>query len=152
MKIPMSWLSDYTDISGITPAEYNHALTMTGSKVEGIENAGENLQNVVTGKILEITQHPDADKLVVCQINVGDKTLQIVTGAPNVKVGQTVPVALDGALLPDGTKIKTGKLRGVESCGMLCSYEELGMTEADFPDAEYGLLILDDALPAGMNI
>ncbi len=152
MKIPMSWLSDYTDIAGITPAEYNHALTMTGSKVEGIENAGENLINVVTGKILEITQHPDADKLVVCQINVGDKTLQIVTGAPNVKVGQTVPVALDGALLPDGTKIKTGKLRGVESAGMLCSYEELGMTEADFPDAEYGILILDDALPAGMDI
>ncbi len=152
MKIPMSWLSDYTDISGITPQEYNHALTMTGSKVEGIENAGENLLNVVTGKILEIAPHPDADKLVVCQINVGDKTLQIVTGAPNVKVGQTVPVALDGALLPDGTKIKTGKLRGVESAGMLCSYEELGMTEADFPDAEYGILILDDSLPAGMDI
>ncbi len=152
MKIPMSWLSDYTDITGITPQEYNHALTMTGSKVEGIENAGENLLNVVTGKILEITPHPDADKLVVCQINVGDKTLQIVTGAPNVKVGQTVPVALDGALLPDGTKIKTGKLRGVESAGMLCSYEELGMTEADFPDAEYGILILDDSLPAGMDI
>ncbi len=152
MKIPMSWLNDYTDIAGITPAEYNHALTMTGSKVEGIENAGENLQNVVTGKILEITQHPDADKLVVCQIDVGDKTLQIVTGAPNVKVGQTVPVALDGALLPDGTKIKTGKLRGVESCGMLCSYEELGMTEADFPDAEYGILILEDGLPLGQDI
>ncbi len=152
MKIPMTWLNDYTDISGISPAEYNHALTMTGSKVEGIENAGENLLNVVTGKILEITQHPDADKLVVCQIDVGDKTLQIVTGAPNVKVGQTVPVALDGALLPDGTKIKTGKLRGVESCGMLCSYEELGMTEVDFPDAEYGILILEDGLPLGQDI
>ena len=152
MKIPMSWLNDYTDVNGITPLEYNHAMTMTGSKVEGIENPGENLLNVVTGKILEITQHPDADKLVVCQINVGDKTLQIVTGAPNVKVGQTVPVALDGALLPDGTKIKTGKLRGVESAGMLCSYEELGMSEVDFPDAEYGILILDDALPAGMDI
>ncbi len=152
MKIPMSWLNDYTDVNGITPLEYNHALTMTGSKVEGIENPGENLLHVVTGKILEIAPHPDADKLVVCQINVGDKTLQIVTGAPNVKVGQTVPVALDGALLPDGTKIKTGKLRGVESAGMLCSYEELGMTEADFPDAEYGILILDDALPAGMDI
>ncbi len=152
MKIPMSWLNDYTDISGISPAEYNHALTMTGSKVEGIENAGDNLINVVTGKILEIAQHPDADKLVVCKIDVGSETLQIVTGAPNVKVGQTVPVALNGALLPDGTKIKTGKLRGVESAGMLCSYEELGMTEADFPDAEYGILILDDSLPAGMDI
>ncbi|MBE7022236.1 MAG: phenylalanine--tRNA ligase subunit beta [Ruminococcaceae bacterium] len=152
MKIPMSWLSDYTDISGITPAEYNHRMTMTGSKVEGIENQGENLQNVVTGKILEIEKHPDADKLVVCKIDVGEKTLQIVTGAPNVKPGQTVPVALDGALLPDGTKIKTGKLRGVESAGMLCSYEELGMTEADFPDAEYGILILEDGLPLGQDI
>lgn len=152
MKIPMSWLNDYTDINGITPLEYNHAMTMTGSKVEGIENPGENLLNVVTGKILEITPHPDADKLVVCRIDVGEKTLQIVTGAPNVKVGQTVPVALDGALLPDGTRIKTGKLRGVESAGMLCSYEELGMSEADFPDAEYGILILEDSLPAGMDI
>ncbi len=152
MKIPMSWLSDYTDISGITPAEYNHAMTMTGSKVEGIENAGDNLKNVVVGKILDIAPHPDADKLVVCKIDVGKEQLQIVTGAPNVKPGQTVPVALDGALLPDGTKIKTGKLRGVESAGMLCSYEELGMTEADFPDAEYGILILDDTLPAGMDI
>lgn len=152
MKIPMSWLSDYTDISGITPAEYNHAMTMTGSKVEGIENAGDNLKNVVVGKILDIAPHPDADKLVVCKIDVGKEQLQIVTGAPNVKPGQTVPVALDGALLPDGTKIKTGKLRGVESAGMLCSYEELGMTEADFPDAEYGILILDDTLLAGMDI
>ena len=152
MKIPMSWLNDYTDVNDITPAEYNHRMTMTGSKVEGIENQGENLVNVVTGKILEITKHPDADKLVVCQIDVGEKTLQIVTGAPNVKPGQTVPVALDGALLPDGTKIKTGKLRGVESAGMLCSYEELGMTEQDFPDAEYGILILEDGLPLGMDI
>ncbi|MBR6728707.1 MAG: phenylalanine--tRNA ligase subunit beta, partial [Clostridia bacterium] len=151
MKIPMSWLNDYTDVTGITPEEYNHRMTMTGSKVEGIENPGENLLNVVTGKITDITPHPDADKLVVCQVNVGDKTLQIVTGAPNVKPGQTVPVALDGALLPDGTKIKTGKLRGVESTGMLCSYEELGMTEQDFPDAEYGILILDDSLPAGLD-
>ncbi|MBE7035370.1 MAG: phenylalanine--tRNA ligase subunit beta [Ruminococcaceae bacterium] len=152
MKIPMSWLSDYTDISGITPEAYNHAMTMTGSKVEGISNAGDKLVNVVVGKIVDITPHPDADKLVVCQINVGEKTLQIVTGAPNVKPGQTVPVALDGALLPDGTKIKTGKLRGVESAGMLCSHNELGFTDEDFPDAEYGILILDDSLPAGMDI
>ncbi|MBE7048392.1 MAG: phenylalanine--tRNA ligase subunit beta [Ruminococcaceae bacterium] len=152
MKIPMSWLSDYTDMTGITPEAYNHAMTMSGSKVEGIENLGDNLLNVVVGKIKDITPHPDADKLVVCQIDVGKEQLQIVTGAPNVKVGQTVPVALNGALLPDGTKIKTGKLRGVESAGMLCSYEELGMSESDFPDAEYGILILDDGLPAGMDI
>ena len=152
MKLPMSWLNDYTDITGITPIEYNHAMTMTGSKVEGVENPGENLLNVVVGKIEEITPHPDADKLVVCRVNVGEKTLQIVTGAPNVKPGQTVPVALDGAVLPNGTKIKTGKLRGVESAGMLCSYEELGMDEHDFPDAEYGILILDDDLKPGTDI
>ncbi|MGN1059738.1 MAG: phenylalanine--tRNA ligase subunit beta, partial [Clostridia bacterium] len=152
MKIPMSWLSDYTDMTGITPEAYNHAMTMTGSKVESIENPGESLLNVVVGKIKDITPHPDADKLVICRVDTGDRELQIVTGAPNVKPGQTVPVALDGALLPDGTKIKTGKLRGVESAGMLCSYEELGLSAHDFPDAEYGILILDDSLPAGMDI
>jgi len=153
MKIPMSWLSDYTDISGITPAEYNHRMTMTGSKVEGIENQGENLVNVVTGKILEITKHPDADKLVICQIDVGEKTLQIVTGAPNVKVGQTVPVALDGANLPGGIKIKRGKLRGVESNGMLCSLAELNLTTNDFPYAiKDGIFIIEEECTVGQDI
>ena len=152
MKLPLSWLSDYTDMSGITPEEYNHALTMSGSKVEGIENIGDKIQNIVTGKILSVEKHPDADKLKVCMLDVGTETLQIVTGADNVKPGQTVPVAKDGALLPDGTKIKKGKLRGVESNGMLCSYEEIGMTQEDFPDAEYGILILEDGLPLGKDI
>ena len=152
MKLPLSWLSDYTDMSGITPEEYNHALTMSGSKVEGIENIGDKIQNIVTGKILSVEKHPDADKLKVCMLDVGTETLQIVTGADNVKPGQTVPVAKDGALLPDGTKIKKGKLRGVESNGMLCSYEEIGMTKEDFPDAEYGILILEDGLPLGKDI
>ena len=152
MKLPLSWLSDYTDMSGITPAEYNHALTMSGSKVEGIENIGDKIQNIVTGKILSVEKHPDADKLKICMLDVGTETLQIVTGADNVKPGQTVPVAKDGALLPDGTKIKKGKLRGVESNGMLCSYEEIGMTQEDFPDAEYGILILEDGLPLGKDI
>ncbi len=152
MKLPLSWLSDYTDMSGITPQEYNHALTMSGSKVEGIENIGDKIQNIVTGKILSVEKHPDADKLKVCMLDVGEEVLQIVTGADNVKPGQTVPVAKDGALLPDGTKIKKGKLRGVESNGMLCSYEEIGMTQEDFPDAEYGILILEDGLPLGKDI
>ena len=152
MKLPLSWLSDYTDMSGITPDEYNHALTMSGSKVEGIENIGDKIQNIVTGKILSVEKHPDADKLKVCMLDVGDETLQIVTGADNVAPGQTVPVAKDGALLPDGTRIKKGKLRGVESNGMLCSYEEIGMTKEDFPDAEYGILILEDGLPLGKDI
>ncbi len=152
MKLPLSWLSDYTDMTGITPEQYNHALTMSGSKVEGIENIGDKIQNIVTGKILSVEKHPDADKLKVCMLDVGTETLQIVTGADNVKPGQTVPVAKDGALLPDGTKIKKGKLRGVESNGMLCSYEEIGMTQEDFPDAEYGILILEDGLPLGKDI
>lgn len=152
MKLPLSWLSDYTDMTGITPEEYNHALTMSGSKVEGIENIGDKIQNIVTGKILSVEKHPDADKLKVCMLDVGTETLQIVTGADNVAPGQTVPVAKDGALLPDGTKIKKGKLRGVESNGMLCSYEEIGMTKEDFPDAEYGILILEDGLPLGKDI
>ncbi len=152
MKLPLSWLSDYTDMSGITPEMYNHALTMSGSKVEGIENVGDEIENVVTGKILSVEKHPDADKLKICQLDVGNETIQIVTGADNVKPGQTVPVALSGAHLPGGVKIKKGKLRGVESNGMLCSYEEIGMTKEDFPDAEYGILILEDGLPLGKDI
>ncbi len=152
MKLPLSWLSDYTDMTGITPEMYNHALTMSGSKVEGIENIGDEIQNVVTGKLLSVEKHPDADKLKICMVDVGTETIQIVTGADNVKPGQTVPVAKDGALLPGGTKIKKGKLRGIESNGMLCSYEEIGMTKEDFPDAEYGILILEDGLPLGKDI
>ena len=93
MKVPMSWFSDYTDMTGITPKEYAHAVTMTGSKVEGIENTGAEIDNVVTGKILEIKPHENSDHMVICQVDVGNEKLQIVTGAPNVKVGQIVPVA-----------------------------------------------------------
>ena len=152
MKIPMSWLNDYTDVSGISPEEYNHALTMTGSKVEGVENIGDEVQNVVTAKILSVEQHPDADKLKICQVDTGSEKIQIITGADNVKPGQIVPVALDGAILPGGVKIKKGKLRGLPSDGMMCSYEEIGMTKEDFPDAEYGILILDENLPLGKDI
>ena len=152
MKLPLSWLSDYLDMTGITPEQYNHAMTMSGSKVEGIENLGDEIENVVTGKILSVEKHPDADKLKICQVDVGSETIQIVTGADNVKPGQTVPVAKDGARLPGGKKIKKGKLRGVVSNGMMCSYEEIGMTKEDFPDAEYGILILEDGLPLGKDI
>ena len=152
MKIPMSWLNDYTDVSGISPEEYNHALTMTGSKVEGVENIGDEVQNVVTAKILSVEPHPDADKLKICQVDTGSEKIQIITGADNVKPGQIVPVALDGAILPGGVKIKKGKLRGLPSDGMMCSYEEIGMTKEDFPDAEYGILILDENLPLGKDI
>ena len=153
MKIPMSWFGDYTDISGISPKEYNEAITMTGSKVETIENMGENIKNVVTGKILEVTEHPDSDHMVICKVDVGDEVLQIVTGAPNVKVGQIVPVAKNDSYLPGGIHIKTGKLRGVESYGMLCSHEELGLTEQDLSwEPEYGILILPEDTKIGMDI
>jgi len=153
MKVPMSWFEDYTDMSGITPKEYAHALTMSGSMVEGIENLGEEIQNVVTGKILEIAPHQDSDHLVICQVDVGEGVIQIVTGAPNVKVGQIVPVAKHQSKLPGGVVIKKGKLRGVESNGMLCSHDELGITEAELGyTPEYGILVLPEDTEIGMDI
>ena len=154
MKVPMSWFNDYTDISGITPKEYAHALTMTGSKVEGIENMGKDIENVVTGRILTCEDHPDSDHLHVCTVDAGvGEVLQIVCGAPNAKVGMIVPVALSGAKLPGGINIKKGKLRGVESNGMLCSHEELGISDADLGyTPEYGILALPEDTPLGMNI
>jgi len=154
MKVPMSWFNDYTDISDITPKEYAHALTMTGSKVEGIENMGGEISNVVTGKVLTCEMHPDSDHLHVCTVDAGTgEALQIVCGAPNVKEGIIVPVALNGSTLPGGITIKKGKLRGVESNGMLCSHEELGISDADLGyTPEYGILILEEGTPVGMDI
>ncbi|MCH5185309.1 MAG: phenylalanine--tRNA ligase subunit beta [Oscillospiraceae bacterium] len=153
MKVPMSWFSDYTDISGITAKEYAHAVTMTGSKVENIQNPGSDIENVVTAKILSIKPHENSDHLVVCQVDTGDETVQIVTGAPNVKEGQIVPVAKHRSKLPGGVTIKKGSLRGVESCGMMCSHEELGLTAADLGyEPEYGILILPQDTPVGMDI
>lgn len=153
MKVPMSWINDYTDISGVTPKEYDHALTMTGSKVECVEDIGKDIDRVVTGKINSITPHPDSDHLVICMVDVGSEVLQIVTGAPNVKEGQIVPVALDGSSLPNNVKIKKGKLRGVESNGMLCSHDELGLTSSDLGyEPEYGILVLPSDTPVGADI
>lgn len=152
MNLPMSWLNDYMDID-VTPKEYSDRMTMSGSKVEGFENMGEAVQNVVTGKVLTCEDHPDSDHLHVCTVDAGTgEVLQIVCGAPNVKAGIIVPVALVGAVLPDG-KIKKGKLRGVESCGMLCSHDELGITEDMLGyEPEYGILILPDNTPVGKDI
>ncbi|MCX7715640.1 MAG: phenylalanine--tRNA ligase subunit beta [Clostridia bacterium] len=153
MKVPMSWINDYTDISGVSPKEYAHAMTMTGSKVENIENLGENIQNVVTGKILSVVPHENSDHLQICMVDVGNETLQIVTGAPNVKAGQIVPVAKHMSKLPGGVVIKKGKLRGVESCGMLCSHDELGLSAADLGyEPEHGILILPEDTQIGIDI
>ncbi len=145
MKLPLNWLQDFCDVSDIDPKAYCDAMTDTGSKVEGYEVLGEDVQHVVVGKILNIEKHPDADKLQICSVDVGgEKPLQIVTGAQNVFVGAEVPVALSGAKLPGGITIKTGKLRGIVSEGMLCSIAELGLTLHDMPYAiEDGILILN---------
>ena len=154
MKAPMSWFNDYTDINGVSPEEYARVLTMTGSKVEGVENMGAEINNVVTGKILEIKPHEDSDHLVICQVDAGKgEPIQIVTGAPNVREGQIVPVALHKSTLPGGVKITKGKLRGVMSNGMMCSHEELGLTPEDLGyEPEYGILILPEDTPVGMDI
>lgn len=142
MKASIEWLKEYTDIS-VEPKELFDILTMTGSKVESIESKGNNIKNVVVGKILEIEKHPDADKLIVTKVNTGEETIQIVTGADNVKVGDIIPIAKDGSELPEGIKIKKGMLRGVESCGMMCSVGELGLNLTDYPDQiEHGIMIL----------
>ena len=146
MKASVEWLKEYSDIDVDTIA-LGDILTMTGSKVETIDQLGNDIKNVVVGKILEIEKHPDADKLVVTKVDVGGEKLQIVTGANNIKVGDIVPIAKDGAQLPGGVKIKTGKLRGIDSCGMMCSIGELNLSLADYPDQiEHGIMILDKSL------
>ena len=157
MKLPLSWLSDYTDISGVTPKEYDARLTMSGSKVEEVYYLGAEIENVVTGKVLSVVDHPDSDHLKICQIDVGQgEPIQIVTGAPNVtpdSVGEICPVALHKSTLPGGVKITKGKLRGEVSNGMMCSFQELGLTHGCVPYAcENGILFLPEGTPVGEDI
>ena len=152
MVLPMNWAKEFADFD-CSAKEMADRLTMTGSKVECYENAADAVENVVIGRIESIVPHPDSDHMIVCQVEVvQDAPLQIVTGAANLKVGDLVPVALDGSKLPGGVEIKKGVLRGVESCGMLCSLGELGLTVHDFPYAiENGILVLDERdYPDGM--
>lgn len=152
MLVPVKWLKEYVDID-IDSKELADRLTMSGSHVDSIENVDKGIENVVVGKIIEIAQHPDADKLVITQIDVGTEVIQIVTGANNIKVGDYIPVALIGAKLPDGVKIKKGKLRGVESNGMLCSAQELGISENVVPkENKDGIFILDKEYTLGQDI
>ena len=161
MNTPLSWIKAYVPDLDVTPQEYTDAMTLSGTKVEGYEELDRDLDKIVVGQIEKIEKHPDADKLVICQVNIGTETIQIVTGAPNVKEGQKVPVVLDGGRVAgghDGTKteggikIKKGKLRGVESYGMMCSIEELGSTKEMYPDApEYGIYIFNDDVEVGAD-
>jgi phenylalanyl-tRNA synthetase beta chain len=155
MRVPISWLREYVDID-VSAKELAERMTMTGSKEEETIELGADIRGVVVGRIQKILPHPNADKLVICRVDVGkNEPIQVVTGAPNVAEGQLVPVALDGAHLPGrgGMDIRTGKLRGELSEGMLCSGEELELTEADYPGAEvYGIMILAEDYPPGMDI
>ena len=160
MDTSLSWIKAYVPELSVTAQEYTDAMTLSGTKVEGFTALDADLENIVIGQILKIESHPDADKLVVCQVDVGSGTpVQIVTGAPNVEEGQKVPVVLDGGrvagshdgkAVPGGMKIKKGKLRGVESDGMMCSIEELGQTREMYPEApEYGIYIFPEDAVVG---
>ena len=153
MNISMTWLKDYVDVD-VDIKDYVEDITRAGSKVEGYEEFGADITNVVVGKVEAIEKHPDADKLVVTQINIGkEENIQIVTGATNLYVGAYVPVALNGATLANGVKIKKGKLRGVESNGMMCSVEELGYDRHDFPEApEHGIYIFEEEQTLGADV
>ncbi len=140
----MKWLADFTDVSDVNIKDYCDRMTDTGSKVEGYTSLGADIENVVVGKILKIEKHPDSDHLQICQIYTGDAERQIVTGAQNIFEGAIIPVAVPVAKLPNGVVIKAGKLRGVESDGMLCSIGELDLTTHDMPGAdENGIFIMN---------
>ncbi len=146
MNLSQKWLLDYVDVSEVEPHEFAEAMTMSGSKVEGYCREGADITGVVVGEILSVVKHPNADSLVICQVNIGEaEPVQIVTGATNVFAGAYVPVATNGSHLPGDKVIKKGKLRGEVSNGMLCSLSELGLTVHDFPYAiEDGIFILGD--------
>ena len=153
MNLSMKWLKEFVDIE-IKPRDFSEAMTISGSKVEGYEIEGSEISNVVVGKILSIVPHQDSDHLVICQVDIGEsEPIQIVTGASNLTVGDLVPAALNNSTLPGGIKIKKGKLRGVESNGMLCSLGELGLTLHDFPYAiEDGIFVLQEDCQPGQPI
>lgn len=160
MNTALSWIKAYVPGLTCTDQEYCDRMTLTGTKVEGFERLDKNLEKIVVGRIEKIEKHPDADKLIVCQVNIGSEVIQIVTGASNVKVGDKVPVVLDGGkvagghdggpLPEDGIAIKAGKLRGVPSNGMMCSIEELGSSKDMYPDApDNGIYIFPDSVKVG---
>ena len=146
MKTSISWLLSYTDIDkNIDPHKLASDMTLSGSKVETIEKQGADITRVVVGHCLTVAPHENSDHLQICQVDVGGDTVQIVTGAPNVRAGAYIPVALDHSTISGGRAIVKGKLRGVESCGMMCSFEELGLSAESYPGGiENGLIILDD--------
>ncbi len=162
MNTALSWIKAYVPDLTCEDQEYMDAMTLSGTKVEGYSRRDKNLEKIVVGRIEKIERHPDADKLIVCQVDIGSEVIQIVTGAPNVKEGDKVPVVLDGGrvagghdggpLPEEGITIKAGKLRGVPSNGMMCSIEELGSDRNMYPEApEFGIYIFDDDAEVGSD-
>lgn len=161
MNTALSWIKSFVPGLDCTAQEYTDAMTLTGTKVEGFERLDEDLDKIVVGQVKKIDKHPDADKLVICQVDIGDRQIQIVTGAPNVYEGMKTPVCLDGGRVagghdgsrtPGGIKIKKGKLRGIESDGMMCSIEELGSSRDYYPDApESGLYDMGEDAVVGSD-
>ncbi len=152
MLVPISWLNSYIKI-GEDIDTFCSRMIMSGSNIETVQNFGEGIEGVVVGKIIGIVKHPNADKLVVCQVDVGTEIVQIVTGATNVFEGAYVPVVMAGGVLPGGIAIRKGKLRDVESDGMLCSAKELGLEDKVIPLAHKdGIFILDQAYALGQDV
>ena len=153
MNVSLNWLKYYVDIE-MTPEQLAEKLTLAGVAVENITYLGQGLEGVVTGKVVEIYKHPEADKLWICKIDIGQgELLQIVTGADNVRQNYVVPVAVVGSKLPNGMTMKAAKLRGVESAGMLCSSSELNLDNKTLlPEQREGIFILDEATPVGKDI
>ena len=162
MNTSLSWIKAYVPDLDVTAREYTDAMTLSGTKVEGYEELDADLSKIVVGQIDKIEKHPDADKLIICQVNIGSESVQIVTGANNVHEGDKVPVVLDGgrvagghepgSRVAGGIKIKKGKLRGIESCGMMCSIEELGSDRDMYPEApEEGIYIFKDDVEVGSS-
>ncbi len=162
MNTALSWIKAYVPDLECTDQEYMDAMTLSGTKVEGYSRLDKNLEKIVVGRIEKIEKHPDADKLIVCQVNIGSEVIQIVTGAPNVKEGDKVPVVLDGGKVAgghdggpmpeEGIKIKAGKLRGVPSNGMMCSIEELGSNRDMYPEApEFGIYVFQKEVEVGSD-
>ena len=151
MKLPYQWLKDFTDVGihNVDAKTYADSMTMSGSMIGSWESPADEIKNVVVGQIVKLEKHPNSDHLTICQVNVGTQTLQIVTGATNLKEGDLVPAALDGAKLPGGIEIKNTVMRGEASCGMLCSIGELNLTEHDCPYAiTNGILVLPEDMNA----
>ena len=162
MNTALSWIKAYVPDLNCTDQEYFDAMTLSGTKCEGYVRSDKNLEKIVVGQVIKVEKHPDADKLVICQVDIGTETIQIVTGAPNVREGIKVPVVLDGGkvagghdggeLPEDGIRIKAGKLRGVPSNGMMCSIEELGSSRNFYPEApEEGLYVFEEDVEVGSD-